>query len=123
MSTCDRKTFVKVYKNEVENDGDWESVAEKTGLTVSTAKQKISMIRSEQIDLLVKSGKTRDEAKELVKAVLPSFKRGPITREAKTEEIDSLHDMLFGNTDANTDDEVADAEAEVDELETAEAGF
>ena len=95
-----REELVKIYRANVEN-GNWESVAKASGLTESTARQKIGMIRREQEEILMKAGKSEEEAKALVRKAIPFFKRETGPRLSKQNEVDAVTQLVLELAEAD----------------------
>lgn len=112
---CKPSTLLSVYRNEVANGGSWGTVAEKTGLEESTAKQNIGAIRKTNVQILVAGGKTEDEAKTLVAKVIPRFPRASGVRQTPEHKLE-LEKMLLELSEeaANGSEDSQETEDSVD---------
>ena len=115
VTKCSAVTFVGIYRDVVQNGGTWKDVSDRSGLTENTCRQKMASIRTAQLDILMKGGKTEDEAKAAVARVLPHFPRSASSSSEDTAA--ELNALLFPEKEEV--DEVDEVEAEVDETVSA----
>jgi hypothetical protein len=78
----DIRKLVRVCKEVIERGGFASEAASILGITEGTLNARKSQFTAQQIELAVKGGMDREEAKERLKAFLPNFPRNTANKEA-----------------------------------------
>jgi hypothetical protein len=141
MSKCTAKDLVSIYKSALENcegvssEDNWEVVAEKSGLTASTARQKIGAIRKAlTAGFLAKAvtpemseeelAEAKDVAKSDANEILPFFPRTGGGRPGSTDISDivsSLTEQYEADLASDESDDSSDESTEGGDIEAADA--
>jgi hypothetical protein len=78
----DIRKLVRVCKEVIDRGGFASEAAEILGITEGTLNARKSQFTAQQIDIAVKGGMDRKEAKKMMKAFLPNFPRNTANKEA-----------------------------------------